>query len=403
MINKSNLEAVISRQRKQAGELPAGFNRQISSGMPYLTDKALLIGGVRGTGCSTLLRQMLGGEYSGGWYTNFEDPRLGGFDENDFLKLAHLIADSGRGVVLLDRPDTAPGWRDFIRAMLAKEIKVVAAVSSGTLDRVEEENPGEFEIRRPGLLSYTEFLDANRRQPSNASVAEYIQKGAFPSQSKPGAKEDALRDIYDDIMLRDVIVAGGVRDHAAVQRIALRLMDLCTEGVSANSLRTELKIKAVSTVNEHFDLLSRAGLFSFVPIFSDRPAQQAVNPRKVYPVDTALASAVSTQGTPGEGRLFETAVFRYLKYKYGDVFYTSDEGGCDFVVSDESGVKCIQSCFDPEDIDMLLAKSEGLVRAMESTGASRGIMVVSHQAEEPTSEGFEVVDADMFLSGEAGV
>ena len=54
--------------------------------------------------------------------------------------------------------------------------------------------------------------------------------------------------------------------------------------------------------------LERAGLVAFVPILGTTPGRQAVNPRKVYAVDTALAAALSPEESFSRERLFATMI-----------------------------------------------------------------------------------------------
>ena len=101
MIPKSTLAKIVLKQRKGLEDRNSGQLRHMLPTMPYLTDRALLIGGVRGSGRSTLLLQMLENDYPQAWYTDFSDARLAGFDSGDFIKLSALIAESGKGILLL--------------------------------------------------------------------------------------------------------------------------------------------------------------------------------------------------------------------------------------------------------------------------------------------------------------
>lgn len=74
--------------------------------------------------------------------------------------------------------------------------------------------------------------------------------------------------------------------------------------------------------------LERAGLVSFVPILGTTPGRQAVNPRYVYAVDTALAVALSLEEISREA-LFATLIYNHLARKYNSICYTSEQGGCD--------------------------------------------------------------------------
>lgn len=471
MIPKSVMTQVVEKQLKALEDRQPGQTRRLLGEMPYLTDRALLLGGVRGAGRSTLLLQMMRTEYPQAWYTDFEDPRLGGFDAGDFGKLGALVAESGRGVVLLDKVDRAADWMPFVCGLLDGGLKVVATVSLGTLvqlqraqrmhltgrdDALRHRMPGRkpgraagvnrkaagrgnaltadglgskeaflrggepaasrpelpadgqarmeaccerFLLYRVPLFSYGEFLEIHHKRPSEGAVQEYMQRGAFPEQQK-AVRQAALFDLYETIVARDVLLANGVRDQDTLRRIALRLLSASGESVTANALRKELKVKAVTTVTEHMEHLERAGLVAFVPYWSENPARRYVNPRKVYAVDTALAAALTLRPHADRAKSFETMIYRHLADRYDELFYTSEDGGCDFVAMEEGRpVLCVQACYDGEDPDRLQQKAEGLVRALEMTRASRGLIVTASLADRMLCGGreIEIADADTFL------
>ena len=384
------------------------------STMPYLTDRALLIGGVRGSGRSTLLLQMLENDYPQAWYTDFSDARLAGFDSGDFIKLSALIAESGKGILLLDKLDQAQGWVPFVTEKLAEGIKVVATVSLDTMLAVQRgqqamaagewlvEDPlqvSQYIIRKVGLFSYSEFLEATHKRGGEEAVEEYLLRGAFPECCKPG-RTASLLSLYDLIVNRDVLIAKGVRDRVTLARIALYLLTATDTGVTANAIRNQLKVKAVSTVTEHMEHLERAGLVSFVPILGTTPGRQAVNPRRVYAVDTAMAIALSLDELSRES-LFSTLIYNHIANQYDSICYTSEQGGCDFVASGEGLLTlCVQACWEADDPDLLQNKIDGLRAAMALTGVQRGVIVTLNRSERiSVDEGeIEIVEADAFLS-----
>lgn len=414
MIPKATLAKIVLKQRKSLEERNSGQLRQILSSMPYLTDRALLIGGVRGSGRSTLLLQMLENDYPQAWYTDFSDARLAGFDAGDFVKLSALITESGKGILLFDKLDQAQGWVPFVAEKLAEGIKVVATVSLDTLLAVQRgqqaivagewltDDPlqvSQYILRRVGLFSYPEFLEATHKRGGEEAVQEYLTRGAFPECCKPG-RTASLLSLYDLIVNRDVLIAKGVRDRVTLARIALYLLTATGTGVTANAIRNQLKVKAVSTVTEHMEHLERAGLVSFVPILGTTPGRQAVNPRYVYAVDTAMAVALSLEEISREA-LFATLIYNHLARKYNSICYTSEQGGCDFVATGEGILPlCVQACWDAEDPDLLQNKIEGLTAAMAQTGIQRGVIVtLGHTERISLAEGeIEIVEADAFLS-----
>ena len=414
MIPKATLAKIVLKQRKSLEERNSGQLRQVLSSMPYLTDRALLIGGVRGSGRSTLLLQMLENDYPQAWYTDFSDARLAGFDAGDFVKLSALITESGKGILLFAKLDQAEGWVPFVVEKLAEGIKVVATVSLDTLLAVQRgqqaiaagewltDDPlqvSQYILRRVGLFSYPEFLEATHKRGGEEAVQEYLTRGAFPECCKPG-RTASLLSLYDLIVNRDILIAKGVRDRVTLARIALYLLTATGTGVTANAIRNQLKVKAVSTVTEHMEHLERAGLVSFVPILGTTPGRQAVNPRRVYAVDTAMAAALSLEELSREA-LFATLIYNHLARKYDSICYTSEQGGCDFVATGEGVLPlCVQACWDAEDPDLLQNKIEGLTAAMAQTGIQRGVIVtLGHTERISLAEGeIEIVEADAFLS-----
>lgn len=414
MIPKSTLAKIVLKQRKGLEDRNSGQLRHMLSTMPYLTDRALLIGGVRGSGRSTMLLQMLENDYPQAWYTDFSDARLAGFDSGDFIKLSALIAESGKGILLLDKLDQAQGWVPFVTEKLAEGIKIVATVSLDTMLAVQRgqqamaagewlvEDPlqvSQYIIRKAGLFSYSEFLEATHKRGGEEAVEEYLLRGAFPECCKPG-RTASLLSLYDLIVNRDVLIAKGVRDRVTLARIALHLLTATGTGVTANAIRNQLKVKAVSTVTEHMEHLERAGLVSFVPILGTTPGRQAVNPRRVYAVDTAMAIALSLDELSRES-LFSTLIYNHIANQYDSICYTSEQGGCDFVASGKGLLTlCVQACWEADDPDLLQNKIDGLSAAMALTGVQRGVIVTPNRSERiSVDEGeIEIVEADAFLS-----
>ena len=383
MIPKTTLARIVARQRKNLDDRIAGMPRAILASMPYLTDHA----------------------------------RLAGFDSGDFDKLSALVAESGKGILLLDKVDYAQGWARFIGSKLAEGIKVVATVSLDTLLAVQQARQEGTDLqlagsaaaqeavvsaslfipRRLGLFGYLEFLEAVHRRGGEEAVEEYLLRGAFPECCRPG-RTASLLSLYDLIVNRDVLIAKGVRDRVTLCRIALFLLTATGGGVTANAVRNQLKVKSVSTVTEHMEHLERAGLVAFVPILGTTPGRQAVNPRKVYAVDTALAAALSPEESFSRER---TMIHNHLARKYDAIFYTPECGGCDFVVAEEGFIAgCIQACYDGDDPDLMQMKIEGLSEAMRQGGQRRGLIVTLGRSERiPVEEGeIEIIDADTFLS-----
>ncbi len=124
----------------------------------------LLIGGVRGCGCSALLHRMLNNDYPEAWYTDFDDPRLGGFDAGDFTKLDRLLEESGKGIALFNRIDLAAGWIEFATENPPGDQDCLHRFAGNPPAARKAERPDGtgavpdiFLARRLDLFSYNEF------------------------------------------------------------------------------------------------------------------------------------------------------------------------------------------------------------------------------------------------------
>ena len=391
MITKTALENIVSKQRKMLANVSPGHPREIEESIPYLTDRMLLIGGVRGCGCSALLHRMLNNDYPEAWYTDFDDPRLGGFDAGDFTKLDRLLEESGKGIALFNRIDLAAGWIEFCDRKIRQGIKIVSTVSLETLLRLAKAErpdvtgavPDIFSLRRLDLFSYNEFLSFTHKPAGEQAVNEFLSRGAFPGLIKTGHTE-ALHQLYTEILCKDAVIAGGIRDRNTLQRMALHLITNTGEPVTANKLREKLKIKAVSTAAEHMQCIETAGLVRFVSILSDNPARQAVNRRDRRPEQTVRNDAIQPP-VPGEpvGMLYErTGRMRFYRVRCGR--------GCPL----HPGLLRRRPRPDADQTD-------GLLWALRQTGSSRGTIVTADRNDRIDAENFEieVIDADTFLGG----
>lgn len=192
MITKTALENIVSKQRKMLANVSPGHPREIEESIPYLTDRMLLIGGVRGCGCSALLHRMLNNDYPEAWYTDFDDPRLGGFDAGDFTKLDRLLEESGKGIALFNRIDLAAGWIEFCDRKIRQGIKIVSTVSLETSCGSQKPSvrtgqaPSRIFSRSADSTSFrtTNFSASRINRPANRPSTNFCRGELFPDSSK---------------------------------------------------------------------------------------------------------------------------------------------------------------------------------------------------------------------------
>ena len=96
MILSTVIQQIIQAQRNNLDSLDTGLKRDAIQKLPNLSAHALIVSGIRRSGKSTLLFQLLKRKYPGALYLNFEDSRLYGFERNDFSRLDEVIRENKR-------------------------------------------------------------------------------------------------------------------------------------------------------------------------------------------------------------------------------------------------------------------------------------------------------------------
>jgi len=206
--------------------------------------------------------------------------------------------------------------------------------------------------------------------------------------------------IFDDILIRDIVVRNGIRDIKSLQRLALYLVSNIAKPVTGSKLKQVIGMSATSTILEYFSFLESAYLFYFVPRFSYSAKAQMINPRKVYVADPGLITVNSNSFSDDRGRKLENVVFIYLRSQFNEIFYFLEKNECDFIVMKRSGKpQAIQVCYSlgKDNLDRELG---GLYKAMNSLGIKEGVIVTLNQKDKFTANGLtaNIIPAYEFLS-----
>ena len=97
--------------------------------------------------------------------------------------------------------------------------------------------------------------------------------------------------------------------------------------VSFNKLKDQLKLGSVNTVKSYVDYMENSWLIFTLNVYAYSVKRQQIAPKKVYCIDTGLASTVGFSFPPNTGKLLENLVFLALRRQTQDIFYLSTPGG----------------------------------------------------------------------------
>ncbi len=401
MLLKSDIQRIWELQREIYTKADKGVRRDALSAITPPSRHALIITGIRRCGKSTLLYQLMDELFPDAFYMNFDDNRLYGFDNSDFQRLDEVIDESGSRVLLFDEIQEVSGWERYVRQKLDENFKVIITGSNASLLSRElgTKLTGRHLNTEIFPFSYEEFLRATKMKAGEGSVIRFMEKGGFPEYLNTG-KDAVLSELFDDILIRDIVIRYGIRDIKGLQRLALWLISNTGNAVTGSKLKQAVEISATSTIMEYFSYLEMAFLFHFVPRFSFSVRSQMISPRKIYSADNGLITVNSASFTDDRGRKLENIVYTYLRARYKSIFYYSESRECDFIVT-QKGKKplAIQVCYTL-DRDNLERELGGLFEALSFFKLKDGIIVTLNQSDTFTKNGLtaRVVKVEEFLS-----
>lgn len=121
-MDKELLKEIVFEQNKLKESFNAGLKRDTLKEIEkyFSMPQVVVISGMRRTGKSTLLGQIIQNAYNGnGYYLNFEDERLINFGVADFNNLYEIFLElfGERKVFFFDEIQNVPQWERFVRRM----------------------------------------------------------------------------------------------------------------------------------------------------------------------------------------------------------------------------------------------------------------------------------------------
>ena len=121
-------------------------------------------------------------------------------------------------------------------------------------------------------LSYEEFLTFHSLDDNDDSLTQYINLGGMPGLNKIGLHEDDVReyqkDIYNTVLLKDVIMRNNIRNVNFLENLVLYLADNTGKIISANNVSKYMKSNgeniSASVILNYLNYLSDAYIINKV-------------------------------------------------------------------------------------------------------------------------------------------
>lgn len=393
-MDKKILKLTVIEQRELFEQKGVFTKRNIPE--DFLKSKKIsVISGIRRSGKSTLLKQiseLYAGDY---YYFNFEDERLLDFTHNDFNDLLEILLSlyGEKKVLFFDEIQNIYGWEKFIRRLFESGYKIFVTGSNAKL--LSSELATSLSGRHLKLelypFSFKEVLDFYEftikkiyTTKEKARLAkyfdEYVKYGGFP-EIVASKNENELKQLYQDILIKDLIVRFKIRESKAFRELALFLLSNSGSAISFNNLKKILNFRSVTTVKNYVEFLESAYLNFLASKFDYSLKKQIINDKKVYSIDTGIINTVSFAFSANSGRLLENAVFMELKRRGEEVYYHKGKKECDFLIKTGRKISMalqITENLNPENRDREI---NGLVEAAETFNIEKLFILTLDQEE----------------------
>lgn len=381
MILKDTLKGVLELQKAELEKQDIGIPRELARNIEFDPKNVLIISGIRRCGKSTLLKQLIK-KYKNVNYCNFEDQLLVDFEIRDFEKLNGVFQEINKQTdcFFFDEIQNIPGWERFVRKMqdYGKKFVITGSNSSLLSKELGTKLTGRHITKELFPFSFQEMLVLKKEKPSLQSFNEYFILGGFPEYLIYG-KTERLQHVFEDIILRDIVVRHRLKNAKLAKEVALYLLSNISKEISYNKLKLIFNLGSINTISSYVSYFEESYLLFTIPRFSYSYKKQIVNPKKVYCIDVGLARANSISFSEDKGRMFENLVFIHLRQKYKDIYYYREKNECDFLAREKGKiVEVIQACYELNE-DNKAREINGIKEAIAQFNLKKGKIITLNQ------------------------
>jgi len=296
-------------------------------------------------------------------YVNFEDERILPFSKDDWEILLEAFFElypenvGEKTYLFLDEAQEAPYWDKFVRRMSEKkEFRIFLTGSSSKLLSKEIATslrgrtisyfltPFSFReaLSAKGLKTPAFVEHSRQRHLIKKEFSNYLKFGGFPEtiEKEDPIKIRILQEYFELVFYRDIVERHKIRNYTLMKELMRYLVNNFASLFSImgyyNLLKSSGQKTGKDTVCEYVSWLEDVNFVKFVQFYDYSIKRRAVNPKKIYCIDTGLITAVASQFSENKGRYLENAVYLELLRRGKEVFYWKDGAGreLDFLVAE---------------------------------------------------------------------
>ncbi|MDI6736277.1 MAG: ATP-binding protein [bacterium] len=414
MISKEKLkEIIVSNHQFILNQVKTIIKRE-DIRFPEESKKIIVLYGVRRSGKTFLLYELLKNYKDKSLYIDFEDERLINFELSDFEIVKEAFRELNPQFIdkpelfLFDEIQNIKDWEKFCRRVVEREdINIFVTGSSSKIMPMEihtslrgrawsiEITPFSF---REYLLAKNVILDKNyiygpQKTITKRHFADYMKWGGFPeitSLEGEFEKNKVLKEYIFSMFFKDLVERFNINNIHLLDTLFDRLFSCFSLKFSLTAFYNHYKGKfsfSKDTLFNYYRHFLESMLIFEVRKFTESTYKRLRNPAKIYLIDTGLSKKVKSEDL---GRVLENIVFLELRKTSGEeIFYFEEGKECDFVVKEKDRFGAYQVCFELTE-ENRKREIAGLVIGCKWLDIQEGILLTYDQEEEIETEGIKI-------------
>lgn len=330
----------------------------------YDEDLIKIITGIRRSGKSTLLGQILEELHENISdnhiiYINFEDVNYSDIknfkDLNNYV--LNLMIDSKKYYLLFDEIQNIEEWEKTINSLKAtKNVSIFITGSNSDLLSGDLATllSGRYISFKMQPFSFEEVCLLKGKENAEDLFLNYLKWGGMPQRFRFDDEKQIrtyLSDVYDSIVMKDIIKRFKINDIDLFNRIVEYIMTTPAQVFSADNLALYFKNnvnRSVSkeTIYNYLEYMCKGLLISKANRYDVRGKRILNGKYKYYLTDLGLGRIMSTSKKEQLGAYIENIVYNELIYRGYDVkIGTLENGEIDFIALKDGNKEYYQACY----------------------------------------------------------
>lgn len=215
---------------------------------------------------------------------------------------------------------------------------------------------GRYVSFRISPLSFKEAVEITNTKKENYEdlLLDIFEWGSLPQRfsfENNNAKENYIRDVYDSILLKDVVERLGISDITSFNKILQYILETETREFSATNVLDYLDKNgnkvSTDTLYKYLEALCSSFIINRVYRYDIKKKIILKTLNKFYATDLGVKKIKTNSKEINYSQAFENLIYNELLKKGYEVYVgKTKEGEIDFIASKNKSIKYIQACYD---------------------------------------------------------